>query len=50
MKEDDSKLILTPKETKIIELLRATEYGEIKIVIQNHEPVRLEEITKSIKL
>lgn len=50
MKEDDSKPILTLKETKIIKLIRATGYGEIKIVIQNHEPVRLEEITKSLKL
>ncbi|MCB8818499.1 DUF2292 domain-containing protein [Desulfosporosinus shakirovi] len=50
MKEDESKIILTSKEKKIIELIRDTEYGELKIVIQNHDPVRIEEITKSLKL
>ncbi|MHB8125693.1 MAG: DUF2292 domain-containing protein [Desulfitobacteriaceae bacterium] len=50
MKEDDSKLVLTVKEKKIIKLIRDTGYGELKIIIQNQEPVRIEEITKSIKL
>ena len=50
MKEGESKLVLTSKEAKVIELMRNIGYGEIKIVIQNHEPIRVEEITKSLKL
>ncbi|MDQ7094898.1 DUF2292 domain-containing protein [Desulfosporosinus sp. PR] len=50
MREDGSNIILTAKEKKIIELIRATGYGELKIIIQNNEPVRIEEITRSLKL
>lgn len=50
LKEDDSNLVLTGKEKKIIKLIRETEFGELKIIIQNKEPIRIEEITKSIKL
>jgi len=50
VKEDDSNMVLTGKEKKIIKLIRDTEFGELKIIIQNQEPVRIEEITKSIKL
>ncbi len=41
---------LTPKEKKVIELIRETQYGEIKIIIQNYQPVGIEEITKFITL
>ncbi|ATW28891.1 ATP-dependent DNA helicase RuvA [Candidatus Formimonas warabiya] len=43
-------MTVTDKERKIIELIRSTGFGELKIVIQDQEPVRIEEITKSIKL
>lgn len=41
---------LTEKEQKLLELVRALEYGEIRIVIQNGEPLLVEEVRKSIKL
>jgi len=50
VKEDQIKILVTEKEKKIIELIRNTGYGELKIIIQDREPVRIEEITKSIKL
>ncbi|WP_236860122.1 DUF2292 domain-containing protein [Candidatus Formimonas warabiya] len=50
MKEATIKMTVTDKERKIIELIRSTGFGELKIVIQDQEPVRIEEITKSIKL
>lgn len=50
MKESDLQIRVTEKEKKVIELIRSTGYGELKIIIQGQEPVRIEEVTKSIKL
>ena len=44
------KLLLSDKEKKLISLLRNLEYGEIKIIVQDGIPLRVEKITKSIKL
>jgi len=41
---------LSGKEKKLIQLLREIDYGEVKIVVQDKQPVRIEEVTKSIKL
>lgn len=50
MKEANLKIMVTEKEKKVIELIRNTGFGELRIIIQDQEPVRIEEITKSIKL
>ncbi len=41
---------LTEREEKLLRLIRKIEYGEIKIIIQDKQPVRVEETKKSIKL
>lgn len=41
---------LSEKEKKLIELIRNIEYGEIKVIIQDKLPIRIEELKKSIKL
>ena len=41
---------LTAKEKKIVEIIRSTEYGELKIIVQEGQPVRVEEVLKSIQL
>ena len=41
---------LTEKEEKLLILIRKIEYGEIKIIVQDKQPVRVEETKKSIKL
>ena len=41
---------LSEKEAKLIELIRSIGYGEIKIIVQAEQPIRIEEIKKSIKL
>ncbi|MEA4960228.1 hypothetical protein SDC9_90124 [bioreactor metagenome] len=46
----DKKIQLSEKEEKLIKLLRETEFGEIKIIVQDGIPTRVEEIKKSIKL
>jgi hypothetical protein len=44
------KIDVTEKERKLIDLIRVTGYGEIVILVQNTEPVRVEEVKRSIKL
>lgn len=41
---------LTEKEKRLIRILREINYGEVKIVVQDKQPVRIEEVKKSIKL
>lgn len=41
---------LTDQEKKIIQVLREVQFGEIRIVIQDCKPVRIDEIRKSIKI
>lgn len=38
------------KEKRIIERIRAMEYGEMRIVVRDGSPVQLEEITRGIRL
>jgi Uncharacterized small protein (DUF2292). len=41
---------VSEKEEKLLELIRAVKFGEIKVFIQESEPIRVEKITESIKL
>ena len=41
---------LSDKECKLIETLRAILYGEVTVFMQDGQPVRIEELRKSIKL
>lgn len=42
--------LLTKAEQKVIAILREVQYGEVKVVVQDGVPVRVEEIRKSIKI
>lgn len=42
--------ILTDSERRVLDLMRSVGYGEMRIVINDGKPVRVEEIRKSIKL
>ena len=46
----ESKFILTKAERQIIELIRALDYGELRIMIKDRKPIRVEEIRRSIQL
>ena len=48
--EDRKEMELNEKEQKLIKLIREIEFGELKIVVQNSIPIRVEEIKRSIKL
>ncbi|MCL6610365.1 MAG: DUF2292 domain-containing protein [Peptococcaceae bacterium] len=41
---------LSEKEKNLLELIRGTGYGEISLIIQEYEPVVVEEVIKKIKL
>lgn len=50
MEKEKNILQLSDEEKKIIELLRSIYYGELRIIVNNSKPVRVEEIKKSIQL
>jgi hypothetical protein len=41
---------LTPAERKLLEVVRALDYGEIEIVVRDGKPVQIKEVRKSIKI
>jgi hydrogenase maturation factor HypE len=44
------QMLINEKEKRLLELVRSTGYGELKVVIQDALPIRVEELKKSIKL
>ena len=46
----EKALKLTEQERKLIEIIRNLEFGEVRIVVNDKKPTRIEEIKKSIKL
>ena len=41
---------MTSQEQKILEVIRNMDFGEVRVVITDGKPIRIEEIKKSIKL
>ena len=41
---------LSEKEKKLIELVRDTGYGEIRVAVRDGQPVLVEEVKRSVKL
>ena len=41
---------VSEKELKLLELLRATRYGQVIIYLESGQPVRVEKVKESIKL
>lgn len=50
MEEKKKTVLLTEQEEKVIEIMRNINYGELRIVINNSKPIRVEEIKKSVQL
>ena len=48
--QKEQKQELNEKEAELLSLLRALDYGEMRIIVQAGKPVRVEEIRKSIQL
>lgn len=47
---DKEKLKFTDKEKRLVKQIRKLGFGEIKIIVQDGIPIRIEEMKKSIKL
>jgi len=48
--KETKQMMLTEKEVRLIEIIRKLDFGEVRVVIQDGVPTRLEEIKRSIKL
>jgi hypothetical protein len=48
--ETKEKVQLSEKEEKLIRLIREMGFGELRLFVADSQPVRLEEVRKSIKL
>jgi len=44
------QVTVNEQEKKLIDLIRKTKYGELKILVKDSLPIRVEEMKKSIKL
>ena len=49
-KEHTTSTELTEKESRVVNIIRSIEFGEVRVVVTDGVPVRVEEIKKSIKL
>lgn len=49
MAENPSSVKLTEKEAQLIRLIRELGFGEMRIFVADSQPVRAEEIKKSVK-
>ncbi|MCQ2452735.1 MAG: DUF2292 domain-containing protein [Oscillospiraceae bacterium] len=47
---NDEKFPITEKEERLLRLIREIKFGEFQVHIADGQPVRVEEIRKSIKL
>ena len=48
--EKNSEIPLGVAEKQLIEMIRALNFGEIRVIVQDGKPARVEEIKKSIIL
>ena len=46
----EKEVRLTAQEMKLLKIIRSVEYGEIHIIVKEGKPIRIEQISKSIKL
>ena len=50
MDKETKQMMLTEKEARLIEIIRKLDFGEVRVVVRDSVPTRLEEIKRSIKL
>lgn len=48
--QSENKITLSGAEKQLIEIVRSLEYGELRVMIKDKRPIRVEEIRKSIQL
>lgn len=48
--QSEKNMVLTKAEKQLIEVVRSLDYGEIRVMIKDSHPIRVEEIRRSIQL
>ena len=48
--QNRSDMVLTRAEKQLIELIRSLDFGEVRVMIKDSRPIRVEEIRRSIQL
>ena len=48
--QPDKNMVLTKSEKQLIEVIRSLDYGEVRVMIKDNKPIRVEEIRRSIQL
>ena len=48
--QSEKNMELTKAEKQLIELIRSLDYGEVRVMIKDNRPIRVEEIRRSIQL
>ena len=48
--QTDKNMELTKAEKQLIEMIRSLDYGELRVMIKDSRPIRVEEIRRSIQL
>lgn len=46
----EKDMALTKAEKQLIEVIRSLDYGEVRVMIKDRHPIRVEEIRRSIQL
>lgn len=47
---EGNNIVLTKAEKQLIEVIRSLDYGEVRVMIKDSKPIRVEEIRRSIQL
>ena len=48
--QQEKTMALTKAEKQLLELIRSLDYGEVRVMIKDSKPIRVEEIRRSIQL
>ena len=48
--QQEKNFELSKAEKQLIELIRSLDYGEVRVMIKDSRPIRVEEIRRSIQL
>ncbi len=48
--QPEKNIELTKAEKQLIEVIRSLDYGEVRVMIKDSRPIRVEEIRRSIQL
>ena len=48
--QPEKNMVLTKAQKQLNEVIRSLDYGEVRVMIKDNKPIRVEEIRRSIQL